>query len=528
MRTCSAVVCCFSLIDATFFKMKQIRVNKIFSILCLALFVAAVAGRQYDMTNVITDLKRAQALQDTGEHKSAAAIFDALLEKVLSPSSAQYARVPPNIHVGMLISSGRSHFASSNMKTAYDRFLEAKRTAPHSHPDMASGTVDQILCRISSDLAMPIANQHYEDWLHVSPESIEAHYDYAMWLTNQSTDEKSRFRNGTLALKFLYAARDLLVEKSIPATRLHKGIKRPFYIWALVLHEIGRLERSVNEDEDSAKAAFNIGVEIGLWQNPSRRYLGPLAHPEWPSKPVVQIDDGPLYPMETVQFLRQNVDIITTEVLRLRQMEDTNSKVTPNEEHAPMNGGRHGGVLWSVEGESLHDVGVWRMIRFTQDGEWNDHTCSTLLPQTCSLLRKIPDLIQCIANGCSELFVYLSRLSPGTNILPHCGPTWKRRRIHLVVEPGAASGGGAILRVGEHELQWENKGDIFVFDDSFEHEVKWSLGPDGMDGLLDQRHDRIVLIVDVFHPGYKAWAGLFAERNPTTSEPGVNSQKEEV
>ena len=121
-----------------------------------------------------------------------------------------------------------------------------------------------------------------------------------------------------------------------------------------------------------------------------------------------------------------------------------------------------------------------------------------------ALLQRLPDLSACMAEGCTELFVYVSRLSRGTNILPHCGPTWKRRRIHLVIEAGDARGGAAVLRVGGKELGWEEAGSVFVFDDSFEHEVVWRDGEaESDDG--DGRQDRIVLVLDLFHPQYSAW-----------------------
>ena len=166
------------------------------------------------------------------------------------------------------------------------------------------------------------------------------------------------------------------------------------------------------------------------------------------------------------------------------------------------------------------------MIRFTRDGEWDAETCNTLLPQTCTLLQRLPDLRSCIAEKCTELFVYMSRLSRGTNILPHCGPTWKRRRIHLVIEAGDATGGAAVLRVGGQELHWKEAGSVFVFDDSFEHEVVWR---DDVAGSTngDGGRDRIVLVLDLFHPQFSAWrSGIKADGQKELELPV--EQKEEL
>ena len=74
----------------------------------------------------------------------------------------------------------------------------------------------------------------------------------------------------------------------------------------------------------------------------------------------------------------------------------------------------------------------------------------------------------------------------------------------MVIEAGDARGGAAVLRVGGKELGWEEAGSVFVFDDSFEHEVVWRDGEaESDDG--GGRQDRIVLVLDLFHPQYSAW-----------------------
>ena len=77
----------------------------------------------------------------------------------------------------------------------------------------------------------------------------------------------------------------------------------------------------------------------------------------------------------------------------------------------------------------------------------------------------------------------------GTHVWAHCGPTNCRLRAHLgLVVPNEGVGKRPTLRVEDRTLHWE-EGKMFVFDDSFEHEV-WHNGT----------KRRLVLIVDLWHP----------------------------
>lgn len=80
--------------------------------------------------------------------------------------------------------------------------------------------------------------------------------------------------------------------------------------------------------------------------------------------------------------------------------------------------------------------------------------------------------------------ISFSRLSPGTIIDPHFGTHNARLRVHLPIHESP----GAVLRVGDEELEWK-KGQCLVFDDSFSHSVRH-----------DGDQDRIVLILDIWHP----------------------------
>ena len=75
-------------------------------------------------------------------------------------------------------------------------------------------------------------------------------------------------------------------------------------------------------------------------------------------------------------------------------------------------------------------------------------------------------------------------MEPGTHVWAHTGPTNCRLRSHL----GLVVPENLKIRVGTEERTWE-EGKVFVFDDSWEHEV-WHNG----------NSYRLILIVDVWHP----------------------------
>ena len=71
---------------------------------------------------------------------------------------------------------------------------------------------------------------------------------------------------------------------------------------------------------------------------------------------------------------------------------------------------------------------------------------------------------------------------------PHTGPTNCRLRAHLGLSVDKGDEARMRLRVADKTLRWR-EGEIFVFDDSFEHEVRH-----------DGERERLVLIVDLWHP----------------------------
>lgn len=126
--------------------------------------------------------------------------------------------------------------------------------------------------------------------------------------------------------------------------------------------------------------------------------------------------------------------------------------------------------------------GAWDVLFFYERGYRHDENCRACPVmiygiETYPAMRTVAGLI------------YVSRLRAGTHITAHSGPTNMRLRCHLAIK--VPHGDGAI-RVSGDARQWQ-EGRCMVFDDHFEHEA-WNRTED----------DRIVLVVDMWHPGLSA------------------------
>ncbi|MEU6189627.1 aspartyl/asparaginyl beta-hydroxylase domain-containing protein [Nocardia sp. NPDC047038] len=127
--------------------------------------------------------------------------------------------------------------------------------------------------------------------------------------------------------------------------------------------------------------------------------------------------------------------------------------------------------------EPLLERGRWEQVVFYEAGVRFDEVCARF-PVTADIVAGIPEA----TSGAGV--VTLSWLYPGAHIVPHCGGSNARLRVHL----GVRVPQGPRLRVGGQYLTWR-RGRCLVFDDSFEHEV-WH---DGVE-------PRVVLLLDVPHP----------------------------
>lgn len=89
-------------------------------------------------------------------------------------------------------------------------------------------------------------------------------------------------------------------------------------------------------------------------------------------------------------------------------------------------------------------------------------------------------------NHCGDSLggVFFSILKAGTVIKPHFGPTNARLRLHLALDIPE----NCWLEVDGVRRLWR-EGQCLCFDDSFRHQA-----------CNESQHDRVVLIVDVWHP----------------------------
>lgn len=128
---------------------------------------------------------------------------------------------------------------------------------------------------------------------------------------------------------------------------------------------------------------------------------------------------------------------------------------------------------------ALNHSRAWSSYHLWANGE-PVHENLSRCPQTAAALAAI-EAVE-IAGLCPNAM--FSALAPHTTIPPHTGETNARLVAHLpLVVPGKCS-----FRVGYDRREW-NEGEVFVFDDSLEHEAR-----------NDSDELRIVLIFDVWNP----------------------------
>ena len=138
--------------------------------------------------------------------------------------------------------------------------------------------------------------------------------------------------------------------------------------------------------------------------------------------------------------------------------------------------------IFHPESERIGRSGDWGVAFFYERGRRHHEVCGAC-PVTTRAIESHRD-VRTLAG-----LIYASRMRAGTHIAPHRGPTNLRLRCHLGI---AIPGGDCAIRVGDETRRWE-AGRCLVFDDHFEHEA-WN----------HTDEDRLVLIVDVWHPDLTA------------------------
>ena len=202
-------------------------------------------------------------------------------------------------------------------------------------------------------------------------------------------------------------------------------------------------------DRAQAQACAELAVQNGVWRHPQQRPTD--FHESLPQLPLYDTAD-----LWFVRYLEDQFPIIRDEVLRV---------VEPSAEG------------FSPVEEPLVGRGRWEEMIFYEGGIRMERSCA-LFPETAAIVSRISEAVM------STGVIMLSWLHPNTHIVPHCGATNSRLRVHL----GIRVPDGASMRVGDKHIVWR-EGRCLVFDDSFEHEV-WN----------KSSQPRVVLLFDIVHP----------------------------
>jgi hypothetical protein len=131
------------------------------------------------------------------------------------------------------------------------------------------------------------------------------------------------------------------------------------------------------------------------------------------------------------------------------------------------------------ESERIGRTGDWDVAFLYERGRRHDDVCAAC-PTTARAIETYP-AIRTLGG-----LIYVSRMRAATHIEAHRGPTNLRVRCHLAIK---VPDGDCAIRVGGQTRAWQ-EGTCLVFDDFFVHEA-WN----------QTEEDRIVLIVDLWHPG---------------------------
>ena len=479
--------------------------------MCVVIFVVVLPTSSRPPTPTLKQaLTAAFAFTQQQDLPSAASAYDhALLHHQVLRTD-----LPPTIGP-ILQAAGRAHFDLSvtspdpnerHLRTALTYFSASVQLQPPTTKDY------NLLSKALISIYTKLKQYERAELVFVNittSQDPELLYDYAVWIMKHRATATAHNVTVTTSTTFtkpihlLQRAAKEFQRRNLSPYTLHSSLPKSFYLLGLILHEWGK-QASTTTVWPVETIHQKIYIKHGstLWKDSHRRFLTPRDHPEFVSVPFVATDHH-WYPTKDVHWLQTHFSTIQQEVIASTS---STNQYTMEQEHLHTSSSMHRThTTHATHATHTHTApGNWTMLRFTNDGVLNQHTCA-LLPQTCNVLTAMPSLQRCLHVGCSEIFVYVSKLSPGTDIPKHCGPTWKRLRIHVALQVPTPSDECCWLNVLEttataaagtstdtyQKIQWK-EGEIFVFDDSYEHSVQWGNGSS----------DRIVLIVDVYHPAY--------------------------
>lgn len=140
----------------------------------------------------------------------------------------------------------------------------------------------------------------------------------------------------------------------------------------------------------------------------------------------------------------------------------------------------HANTMQGQEWDRLRGQDRWRALHLYKDGRLNEDLAPHF-PETLEAIENVP----LVKADDAPLEVFFSALKPGTHIPPHHGLANSRLTVHLPLVVPENCG----IRVGKDAHTW-TEGEVFAFDDSFEHEA-WNRAEDDT---------RVVLIFEAWHP----------------------------
>ncbi|CCG36469.1 Aspartyl/Asparaginyl beta-hydroxylase family protein [Xanthomonas citri pv. mangiferaeindicae LMG 941] len=217
------------------------------------------------------------------------------------------------------------------------------------------------------------------------------------------------------------------------------------------------LYKGAGRAADAASCA-ELAVRQGLWNLPQQRPIELL--PGLTASPVHAAADFPV-----CAYLESHAPAIQAEIHSLAES-----------------------ARYTTVEEPLANQGWWGEAIFRENGIRYEATAERF-PRIADIVDGLPEDV--LSRG----VVMLSLMSPGTHIMPHCGYTNARLRVHM----GILTPPDAVLRVHDQYLEWQ-EGRCLVFDDSFEHEV-WHYG----------ETPRLVLLLDIPHPELVQHGGARAD-----------------
>jgi len=259
--------------------------------------------------------------------------------------------------------------------------------------------------------------------------------------------EQQRLRDAAFA-----RARDAFAA----AERLEPGHKRSYTSWAFAL--------AMLSDAEGCRGVAERAIARcrGFWVHPLQRPSHMV--PALASRPWHEPGDFPW-----VRRLEERWRAVRAELDALARSSE-------------------GGDAWpEVRGHDrslTQGSGIWREYPVLGLDEATEARARGQCPVTHALLSEVEAVRSHRDLRSVEETALFSRLTPGTHLKAHCGPT----NTHLTCHLGLRVPEGCRIRVGGETREWR-EGRCLVFDDSFEHEV-WHDGDAA----------RVVLLVRFWHP----------------------------